>query len=47
MTRVLVRADRSTRWSFEREVLKAVGDSGITNVTFSVVDKPGQGAPAP
>ena len=43
MTRVLVRVDRSTRWSFEREVLKAVGDSGITNVTFSVVDKPGPG----
>jgi len=44
MTRVLVRVDRAARWSFEREVLKAVGDSGITNVTFSVVDKavPGQ-----
>ena len=47
MTRVLVRVDRSARWSFEREVLKAVGDSGITNVTFSVVDKPGPGNPAP
>jgi len=44
MTRVLVRVDRAARWSFEREVLKAVGDAGITNVTFSVVDKavPGQ-----
>ena len=47
MTRVLVRVDRSARWSFEREVLKAVGDAGITNVTFSVVDKPGPGSPAP
>jgi len=47
MTRVLVRVDRSARWSFEREILKAVGDSGITNVTFSVVDKPGSGRAAP
>ena len=39
MLRVLVRADRNARWSFEREVLRAVGDAGITNVTFSVVDK--------
>ena len=45
MTRVLVRVDRATRWSFEREVLKAVGDAGITNVTFSVVDKAGNQAP--
>ena len=47
LTRVLVRVDRSARWSFEREVLKAVGDSGISNVTFSVVDKAGPGEPAP
>ncbi|MCX6968405.1 MAG: biopolymer transporter ExbD [Verrucomicrobia bacterium] len=45
MTRVLVRVDRATRWSFEREVLRAVGDSGITNVTFSVVDKEGGANP--
>ena len=47
MTRVLVRVDRFARWSFEREILKAVGDSGITNVTFSVVDKPGPGSATP
>lgn len=41
MTRVLVRVDRSARWEYEREVLRAVGDSGITNVTFAVVDKQG------
>ena len=41
LTRVLVRMDRATRWEFEREVLKAIGDAGITNVTFAVVDKPG------
>ena len=43
MTRVLVRIDRSARWEFEREILKAIGDSGISNVTFSVVDKNGGG----
>jgi len=41
MTRVLVRVDRSTRWEYEREVLKAVGEAGIANVTFAVVDKSG------
>ena len=46
MTRVLVRVDRATRWAFEREILKAVGDAGITNVTFAVVDKAGA-QPAP
>ena len=38
--RVLVRADKSVRWSWEREVLRAIGEAGISNVTFSVVDKP-------
>ncbi|MDD5349107.1 MAG: biopolymer transporter ExbD [Chthoniobacteraceae bacterium] len=47
LTRVLVRVDRSARWAFEREVLKAVGDAGITNVTFAVVDKAGAGSPPP
>jgi len=41
MTRVLVRVDRNARWEYEREILKAVGDSGISNVTFAVVDKEG------
>jgi len=45
MTSVLVRVDRSARWGFEREVLRAVGDAGITNVTFAVVDKAGAGDP--
>lgn len=46
MTRVLIRVDRGARWGYEREILRAVGDAGISNVTFSVVDKPGpkQGA---
>ena len=38
-TRVLVRADRGVRWEFMRGILKACGDAGISNVTFSVVDK--------
>ena len=38
-TRVLIRADRTVRYEYMREILKAVGQSGIANVTFSVVDK--------
>ena len=38
-TRVLVRADRGVRWEYMRQILKACGDAGISNVTFSVVDK--------
>ena len=45
LTRVLIRVDRSARWGFEREILKAVGDAGISNVTFAVVDKPDAGKP--
>lgn len=37
--RVLVRADKQTRWDFTRGVVLAVGQAGIGNVTFSVVDK--------
>jgi biopolymer transport protein ExbD len=38
-TRVLIRADRAVRYEYLRLILKAVGESGIANVTFSVVDK--------
>jgi biopolymer transport protein ExbD len=41
MTRVLVRVDRTASWGYEREILRAVGAAGISNVTFSVVDKAG------
>lgn len=44
MVRVLVRADRAVRYDYERSVLKVIGDAGVTNVTFSVVDKD-QGPP--
>jgi len=42
LTNVLVRVDRNAPWGFEREVLKAIGDAGISSITFSVVDKEGQ-----
>ena len=39
LARVLIRADKAVRYEFERTLLKAIGDAGITNVTFSVQDK--------
>jgi biopolymer transport protein ExbD len=40
--RVLIRADKDVKYDYLRSVLKAAGQGGITNVTFSVVDKEGQ-----
>lgn len=37
--RVLVRADKRIRYQFLRKILEAIGNSGISTVTFSVVDK--------
>ena len=37
--RVLIRADKQTRYDFTRAVMIAVGQAKIKNVTFSVVDK--------
>ena len=45
LLRVLIRADREVRYDYVRKILEAVGQSGVGNVTFSVVDKDGQ-APA-
>ncbi len=39
LVRVLIRADRDVRYEFMRSLLEAVGQAGIANVTFSVVDK--------
>jgi biopolymer transport protein ExbD len=39
LVRLLIRADREVKYDFVRQVLQAVGQSGIGNVTFSVVDK--------
>ena len=38
-TRVLIRADKRTQYSFLRGVMLAVANAKISNVTFSVVDK--------
>lgn len=38
-TRVLMRADKQIRYEFLRTLLEAVGQSGVGDVTFSVVDK--------
>lgn len=37
--RVLMRADRNVRYEFLRSVLESIGQSGVGDVTFSVVDK--------
>lgn len=37
--RVLIRADKQTRYDFTRAVMVAIGQAQIRNVTFSVVDK--------
>jgi len=39
LVRVVIRADKEVRFEYMRQILQAVGRSGITNVTFSVVDK--------
>jgi biopolymer transport protein ExbD len=39
LARVLIRADKEVRYEYMRTLLKAIGDSGVSNVTFSVVDK--------
>lgn len=37
--RVLIRADKNVLYEYTRSLLEAVGQAGIANVTFSVVDK--------
>lgn len=39
LVRVLIRADKEVRYEYMRQLLEAVGASGVGNVTFSVVDK--------
>lgn len=50
--RVLMRADKNVRYEYMRAILVAVANAGVSNVTFSVVDKDkpeagGGGAEAP
>ncbi len=42
LIRVLIRSDRDVRYEFMRRLLEVVGQAGIANVTFSVVDKEGE-----
>ena len=37
--RVKIRADKEVKYEYMRQILEAVGASGVANVTFSVVDK--------
>lgn len=37
--RVLIRADKGVRYEYLRAVMVACGNAGVSNVTFSVVDK--------
>lgn len=46
LVRVVIRADRQVRYEYMRSLLEAIGRSGVGNVTFSVVDKDAQEAPA-
>jgi biopolymer transport protein ExbD len=39
--RVLMRADKNVRYEFLRSLLEAIGQAGVGDVTFSVVDKEG------
>lgn len=39
LIRVKIRADKEVKYEFTRQLLEAVGQSGVGNVTFSVVDK--------
>ncbi len=43
LVRVLVRADKDVKYEYTRQLLEAVGQAGVGNVTFSVVDKDGKG----
>ena len=45
VARVLIRADRSVKWEFMKQVMKAVAQAGVANVTFSVVNKESVNAP--
>jgi len=46
LVRVVVRADKEVRYEYMRQLLEAVGQSGVGNVTFSVVDKENTAPPA-
>jgi biopolymer transport protein ExbD len=41
--RVVIRADKNTRYAYTKEVMRAVGAGGVGKITFSVVDKEVEG----
>ena len=43
--RIMIRADKAVRYEYLRSVLKTAAGTGVSNVTFSVVDKEGQATP--
>ena len=43
--RIMIRADKAVRYEYLRSVLKTAATAGVSNVTFSVVDKEGQAQP--
>ncbi len=45
LTRVLIRADRAVRFAYMREIIKSVASAGITNVTFSAVNRDEEAPP--
>lgn len=38
-SQILIRSDKGVRYEYLRGILKAAGGAGVTNVTFSVVNK--------
>ena len=42
LVRVKIRADKEVKYDFMRQLLEAIGQAGVGNVTFSVVDKEGK-----
>jgi biopolymer transport protein ExbD len=44
--RVLIRADKQVRYQFIRSLLESIGQAGVNNVTFSVVDKDQEAKPS-
>lgn len=42
LVRVLIRADKDVKYDYIRQILRVVGQAGVGNVTFSVVDKNSQ-----
>jgi biopolymer transport protein ExbD len=45
LARVLIRADRAVKWKFMKTVMTAVAKAGVSDVTFSVINKDTGAAP--